>query len=119
MAIARAFCLRPQVLVLDEPFGALDAITKEEMQEELSTIFVDHNCTILMVTHDIDECIFLADRLVMMTNAPAAGIGEILEIPFPRPRDRAQIMEDPQYYELRNRALEFLYDRFAHNDISA
>ncbi|NJR68063.1 MAG: ATP-binding cassette domain-containing protein [Synechococcales cyanobacterium CRU_2_2] len=119
VAIARAFCLRPQVLVLDEPFGALDAITKEEMQEELSTIFVDHNCTILMVTHDIDECIFLADRLVMMTNAPAAGIGEILEIPFPRPRDRAQIMEDPQYYDLRNRALEFLYNRFAHNDISA
>jgi nitrate ABC transporter ATP-binding subunit len=118
VAIARAFCLRPEVLILDEPFGALDAITKEEMQEELSTIFVDHNCTILMVTHDIDECIFLADRLVMMTNAPAAGIGEILEIPFPRPRDRAQIMEDPQYYDLRNRALEFLYNRFAHNDIT-
>lgn len=116
VAIARAFCLRPQVLVLDEPFGALDAITKEEMQEELSTIFVDHNCTILMVTHDIDECIFLADRLVMMTNGPGAGIGEILEIPFPRPRDRSQIMEDPQYYDLRNRALEFLYSRVAHSE---
>jgi nitrate ABC transporter ATP-binding subunit len=114
VAIARAFCLRPEVLILDEPFGALDAITKEEMQEELSTIFVDHNCTILMVTHDIDECLFLADRLVMMTNGPAAGIGEILEIPFPRPRDRAQIMEDPLYYDLRNRALEFLYSRHAH-----
>jgi bicarbonate transport system ATP-binding protein len=111
VAIARAFCLRPQVMILDEPFGALDAITKEEMQEELSTIFVDHNCTVLMVTHDIDECLFLADRLVMMTNGPAAGIGEILEIPFPRPRDRAQIMEDPRYYDLRNRALEFLYSK--------
>jgi nitrate ABC transporter ATP-binding subunit len=118
VAIARAFCLRPKVLVLDEPFGALDAITKEEMQEELSSIFVDHRCTVLMVTHDIDECIFLADRLVMMTNGPGAGIGEVLEIPFPRPRDRAQIMEDPLYYDLRNRALDFLYNRFAHDDIA-
>lgn len=117
VAIARAFCLRPKVLILDEPFGALDAITKEEMQEELSTIVVDHKCTVLMVTHDIDECLFLADRLVMMTNGPAASIGEILEIPFPRPRDRAQIMEDPLYYDLRNRALEFLYSKFAHDDI--
>jgi bicarbonate transport system ATP-binding protein len=118
VAIARAFCLHPQVLILDEPFGALDAITKEEMQEELSQIFLDHKCTILMVTHDIDECLFLADRLVMMTNAPAAGIGEILDIPFPRPRDRAQILEDPRYYDLRNRALDFLYNRFAHDDIT-
>jgi nitrate ABC transporter ATP-binding subunit len=116
VAIARAFCLRPKVLILDEPFGALDAITKEEMQEEVSTIFTDHDCTVLMVTHDIDECIFLADRLVMMTNGPAAGIGEILEIPFPRPRDRAQIMEDPRYYDLRNQALEFLYSRVAHTE---
>ncbi len=118
VAIARAFCLRPQVMILDEPFGALDAITKEEMQEELSTIFVDHNCTILMVTHDIDECLFLADRLVMMTNGPGAGIGEILDIPFPRPRDRTQIMEDPLYYDLRNQALEFLYRKVAHSDIT-
>jgi bicarbonate transport system ATP-binding protein len=109
VAIARAFCLRPEVMILDEPFGALDAITKEEMQEEVSSIFMDHNCTVLMVTHDIDECLFLADRLVMMTEGPAAGIGEILEIPFERPRDREQILEDPRYYDLRNRALEFLY----------
>ncbi len=118
VAIARAFCLRPQVLVLDEPFGALDAITKEEMQEEISNIVMDHQCTVLMVTHDVDECIFLADRLVMMTNGPAAGIGEILDIPFARPRDRAQIMEDPLYYDLRNRALDFLYNRFAHDDVA-
>jgi nitrate ABC transporter ATP-binding subunit len=117
VAIARAFCLRPQVLVLDEPFGALDAITKEEMQEEISNIVADHRCTVLMVTHDVDECIFLADRLVMMTNGPGAGIGEILDIPFARPRDRAQIMEDPLYYDLRNRALDFLYNRFAHDDV--
>jgi nitrate ABC transporter ATP-binding subunit len=109
VAIARAFCLRPEVMILDEPFGALDAITKEEMQEELSQIVMEQNATVLMVTHDIDECLFLADRLVMMTNGPAAGIGEILEIPFERPRDREQVLEDPRYYDLRNRALEFLY----------
>jgi bicarbonate transport system ATP-binding protein len=109
VAIARAFCLRPEVMILDEPFGALDAITKEEMQEEVAQIAMDHSCTVLMVTHDIDECLFLADRLVMMTEGPAAGIGEILEIPFDRPRDREQILEDPRYYDLRNRALEFLY----------
>jgi bicarbonate transport system ATP-binding protein len=109
VAIARAFCLKPQVMILDEPFGALDAITKEEMQEEVSQIMRDNDCTVLMVTHDIDECLFLADRLVMMTEGPAAGIGEILEIPFERPRDREQILEDPRYYDLRNRALEFLY----------
>jgi bicarbonate transport system ATP-binding protein len=118
VAIARAFCLRPQILVLDEPFGALDAITKEEMQEEISNIVADHRCTVLMVTHDVDECIFLADRLVMMTNGPGAGIGEILDIPFARPRDRSQIMEDPLYYDLRNRALDFLYNRFAHDDVA-
>jgi bicarbonate transport system ATP-binding protein len=114
VAIARAFCLRPEVLILDEPFGALDAITKEEMQEEVSEIVREFGCTVLMVTHDIDECLFLADRLVMMTEGPAAGIGEILDIPFERPRDREQILEDPRYYELRNRALEFLYSGNAH-----
>ena len=114
VAIARAFCLRPEVLILDEPFGALDAITKEEMQEEVSEIVREFGCTVLMVTHDIDECLFLADRLVMMTEGPAAGIGEILDIPFERPRDREQILEDPRYYELRNRALEFLYSGNSH-----
>jgi bicarbonate transport system ATP-binding protein len=69
-----------------------------------------------MITHDIDEALFLADRLVMMTNGPAATIGEVLEIPFPRPRDRDRIMEDPEYYKLRNQALDFLYRRFAHDD---
>jgi nitrate ABC transporter ATP-binding subunit len=114
VAIARAFCLKPEVLILDEPFGALDAITKEEMQEEVSEIVREFGCTVLMVTHDIDECLFLADRLVMMTEGPSAGIGEILDIPFERPRDREQILEDPRYYELRNRALEFLYSGNSH-----
>ncbi|HEY9661659.1 MAG TPA: ATP-binding cassette domain-containing protein, partial [Allocoleopsis sp.] len=117
VAIARALATRPQVLILDEPFGALDAITKEELQEELLKIWNEHKCTVLMITHDIDEALFLADRLVMMTNGPAANIGEILNIPFSRPRDRDRIMEDPEYYKLRNYALDFLYHRFAHDDV--
>jgi bicarbonate transport system ATP-binding protein/nitrate/nitrite transport system ATP-binding protein len=116
VAIARALSIRPQVLILDEPFGALDAITKEELQEELLQIWREHQVTILMITHDIDEALFLADRVVMMTNGPAAKIGEILNVPFPRPRNRKRIMEDPQYYNLRNYALDFLYRRYAHND---
>jgi nitrate ABC transporter ATP-binding subunit len=114
VAIARALALRPEVLVLDEPFGALDAITKEELQEELLKIWNDHRCTVLMITHDIDEALFLADKLVMMTNGPAAKIGEVMEIPFRRPRNRTRIMETPEYYKLRNYALDFLYNRFAH-----
>ncbi|SBO44956.1 nitrate ABC transporter ATP-binding protein [Cyanobium sp. NIES-981] len=116
VAIARALAIRPEVLILDEPFGALDAITKEELQEELLTIWNTQKCTVLMITHDIDEALFLADRLVMMTNGPAAKIGEIMEINFPRPRNREEMMEDPHYYALRNQALDFLYSRFAHDD---
>jgi bicarbonate transport system ATP-binding protein len=117
VAIARALSIRPNLLILDEPFGALDAITKEELQEELLKIWNDKRCTVLMITHDIDEALFLADRLVMMTNGPHAKIGEVMNIPFPRPRDRARIMEDPEYYDLRNYALDFLYNRFAHDDV--
>ncbi|MFM2157780.1 MAG: hypothetical protein RLZZ124_254 [Cyanobacteriota bacterium] len=116
VAIARALAIRPEVLILDEPFGTLDAITKEELQEELLKIWNTQKCTVLMITHDIDEALFLADRLVMMSNGPAAGIGEVLTIDFPRPRNREDIMEDPRYYELRNSALDFLYHRFAHDD---
>lgn len=114
VAIARALATHPQVLILDEPFGALDAITKEELQEELLKIWREHRVTVLMITHDIDEALFLCDRLVMMTNGPHAKIGEVLEIPFSRPRDRAKIMDDQRYYDLRNYALDFLYGRFAH-----
>jgi len=115
VAIARALSIRPEVLVLDEPFGALDAITKEELQEELLKIWNNSRCTVLMITHDIDEALFLADKLVMMTNGPAANIGEVMHIPFARPRDRSRIMETPEYYKLRNYALDFLYNRFAHD----
>jgi nitrate/nitrite transport system ATP-binding protein len=116
VAIARALVIRPQVLILDEPFGALDAITKEELQEELLKIWRENQLTVLMITHDIDEALFLSDRVVMMTNGPSAKIGEVLNIPFPRPRVRARIIEDPHYYELRNEALDFLYNRFAHDE---
>ncbi|MEB3209969.1 MAG: nitrate ABC transporter ATP-binding protein [Leptolyngbyaceae bacterium] len=116
VAIARALAIRPQVLIMDEPFGALDAITKEELQEELLHIWQSHKSTVLMITHDIDEALFLCDRLVMMTNGPAATIGEVLEIPFQRPRKRSQLMEDPRYYELRNYVLDFLYRRYAHGE---
>ena len=118
VSIARALAIRPEVLILDEPFGALDAITKEELQEELLQIWNDHRCTVLMITHDIDEALFLSDRLVMMTNGPHANVGEIMTIPFSRPRDRDRIMEDPTYYQLRNYALDFLYNRFAHDDVA-
>lgn len=109
VAIARALAIRPEVLILDEPFGALDAITKEELQEELLRIWDEHRCTVLMITHDIDEALFLADRLVLMTNGPAATIGQVISIPFPRPRDPERILEDPQYYRLRNSVLSYLY----------
>ncbi len=117
VAIARALAIRPEVLILDEPFGALDAITKEELQEELLQIWTDsasegqrqQPCTVLMITHDIDEALFLADRLVLMTNGPAATIGQVIPIPFARPRDRERILEDPEYYRLRNRVLAYLY----------
>jgi nitrate ABC transporter ATP-binding subunit len=114
VAIARALAVQPAVLVLDEPFGALDAITKEELQEELLAIWREQRPTVLMITHDIDEALFLADRVVMMTNGPAATIGDILEVPFARPRSYLAIQEDPRYGPLRNQAMEFLFHLHAH-----
>ncbi len=116
VAIARALAIKPQLLILDEPFGALDAITKEELQDELLAIWREHRVTVLTITHDIDEALYLADRLVMMTNGPAAKIGEVLDIPFERPRDREEIMESETYIALRNYALDFLFNRYAHLD---
>ncbi|MEB3300525.1 MAG: nitrate ABC transporter ATP-binding protein [Cyanobacteriota bacterium] len=116
VAIARALAVQPAVLVLDEPFGALDAITKEELQEELLAIWREQKPTVLMITHDIDEALFLADRIVMMTNGPAATIGEILEVPFTRPRSYEDIQQDPRYGRLRNHALDFLFRRHAHDE---
>jgi len=113
VSIARALSIRPEVLILDEPFGALDVMTREELQEELLAIWRKNRVTALMITHEIDEALFLADRIVMMSNGPAAHIAEIIEVPFTRPRDRKAIADDPRYYNLRNYILEFLYSRFA------
>lgn len=113
VSIARALSIRPEVLILDEPFGALDVMTREELQEELLAIWRKNRVTALMITHEIDEALFLADRIVMMSNGPAAHIAEIIDVPFARPRDRKAIADDPRYYNLRNYILEFLYSRFA------
>src|SRR5215207_6254105 len=109
--IARAFALSPKMLLLDEPFGMLDSLTRYELQEVLLDLWQKDQKTALMVTHDVDEALFLSDRVVMMTNGPAATIGEILEVKFPRPRSRKQLLEDPEYYRLREQLMGFLEER--------
>ncbi len=111
VGLARAFALSPKMLLLDEPFGMLDKLTKFELQGVLLELWNRERLTAFMVTHDVDEAIFLADRVVMMTNGPAAEVGDILEIPFERPRNRQEIMEDPRYYELREHLITFLESR--------
>ena len=111
VGIARAFALQPKMLLLDEPFGMLDSLTKMELQEVLLELWRRNQLTTLMVTHDVDEAIFLSDRVVMMTDGPEAEVGDILEIPFARPRNRAAILADPLYQELRNHLLTFLNER--------
>ena len=110
VGIARAFALSPRMLLLDEPFGMLDSLTRFELQQVLLELWRKDRKTALMVTHDIDEALFLADRIVMMTNGPAARVGEILDVHFPRPRVRKLVMEHPDYYRLRERLLSFLDD---------
>src|SRR5215217_5921206 len=109
--IARAFALSPKMLLLDEPFGMLDSLTRYELQDVLLDLWQKDQKTALMVTHDVDEALYLADRIVMMTNGPAATVGEILEVKFPRPRSRKQLMEDPEYYRLREQLIGFLEER--------
>jgi nitrate ABC transporter ATP-binding subunit len=111
VGIARAFALSPKMLLLDEPFGMLDSLTRFELQQVLIELWRKDKKTALMVTHDVDEALFLADRIVMMTNGPAAEVGEILEVKFPRPRDRKAVMEHPDYYGLREHLITFLEDR--------
>ncbi len=108
VAIARALAIRPKVLLLDEPFGALDALTRGGLQEQLMQICQKHQVTCVMVTHDVDEALLLSDRVVMLTNGPAARIGQVLEVPIPRPRDRHSVLNHPAYYSLRNEMLYFL-----------
>ncbi len=109
VGIARALAMEPKVLLMDEPFGALDALTRAHLQDELLRIIAQTGSTVVMVTHDVDEAVLLSDRIVMMTNGPAATIGEILSIDLPRPRDRVQLAEDTNYSHLRREILEFLY----------
>jgi nitrate/nitrite transport system ATP-binding protein len=108
VGIARAFAISPKMLLLDEPFGMLDSLTRMELQEILLDLLVRDRKTVMMVTHDVDEALFCADRVVMMTNGPAAQVGKILEIPFERPRKRKDVMEHPDYYKLRGEMIEFL-----------
>lgn len=108
VGIARAFALNPKILLLDEPFGMLDGITRVQLQQELIRLWEKDQKTVLMVTHDVDEAVFLADRVVMMTNGPEARVGRILDIDLPRPRDREAVLDDARFYELRGQLLEFL-----------
>ncbi|WP_438002197.1 ABC transporter ATP-binding protein [Sorangium sp. So ce185] len=115
VGLARAFALSPKMLLLDEPFGMLDSLTRFELQEVLMNLWADDQKTALMVTHDVDEALFLSDRIAMMTSGPGARVGEILEVPFPHPRDRQAVLDDPMYYPLRERLIAFLEGQ-AHKD---
>jgi nitrate/nitrite transport system ATP-binding protein len=108
VGLARAFALAPRMLLLDEPFGMLDSLTRIELQDVLLELWARDQKTAMMITHDVDEAVFLSDRVVMMTSGPNAHVGEILEIPFERPRDRHQLMESPEFYEMRERLVSFL-----------
>lgn len=111
VGIARALSMEPKVLLMDEPFGALDALTRAHMQDSLIEIQARLNNTVIMITHDVDEAVLLSDRIVMMTNGPAATIGEIANIELPRPRNRVELADDERYNQYRAAVLKFLYER--------
>ena len=111
VSIARAFANHPKLLLLDEPFGALDALTRGTIQDELLKIWGQMEQTVFMITHDIDEAILLADRIILMTNGPQARVAESVEITIPRPRNRTEIVEHPNYYAIRNHLVQFLGKR--------
>ena len=108
VGIARAFALKPKMLLLDEPVGMLDSLTRYELQQVLIELWRKNKITALMVTHDVDEALFLSDRIVCMTDGPEAEVGDILEVNFPRPRERKAVMDHPDYYKLREHLIEFL-----------
>nr|WP_312989436.1 ABC transporter ATP-binding protein [Comamonas koreensis] len=114
VGIARALSMEPQVLLMDEPFGALDALTRAKLQDELLEIVARTRSTVVMVTHDVDEAVLLSDKIVMMTNGPAATIGEVLPVPLARPRNRVALAEDAQYQACRKAVIDFLYTRQVH-----
>jgi nitrate/nitrite transport system ATP-binding protein len=111
VGIARALAMQPEVLLMDEPFGALDALTRAHMQDSLMEIQNELNNTVIMITHDVDEAVLLSDRIVMMTNGPSATIGEILDVELERPRDRLSLAKDLEYNRLRAEVLTFLYEK--------
>jgi nitrate/nitrite transport system ATP-binding protein len=116
VGIARALSIKPKVLLMDEPFGALDSLTRANLQEHLMRIQKNVKNTVIIITHDIDEAVLLSDRVIMMTNGPEATIGEILEVNLERPRDRVALQHDPEYIRCREAILSFLYEKFAKED---
>jgi nitrate/nitrite transport system ATP-binding protein len=119
VGIARALAMEPQVLLMDEPFGALDALTRAHLQDSLMEIQKDLNNTVIMITHDVDEAVLLSDRIVMMTNGPSATVGEILDVELERPRNRIQLADDPTYNKYRQQVLSFLYEKQRKVDVEA
>jgi nitrate/nitrite transport system ATP-binding protein len=113
VGIARALAMKPKVLLLDEPFGALDALTRAHLQDQVMAIHADLGTTVMMITHDVDEAVLLSDRIVMMTNGPNATIGEVLEVDLPRPRDRLALASDARFLAAREAVLRFLHERHA------
>jgi nitrate/nitrite transport system ATP-binding protein len=113
IGIARALAMRPKVLLLDEPFGALDALTRAHLQDQVMDIHARLGTTVMMITHDVDEAVLLSDRIVMMTNGPNATIGDILDVDLPRPRDRLALASDPRFLTAREAVLRFLHERHA------
>jgi len=116
VGIARALAIKPKVLLMDEPFGALDSLTRANLQEHLMRIQQNVKNTVIIITHDVDEAVLLSDRVIMMTNGPKAKIGEILEVNLPRPRNRVELQNDPEYIRCREAILSFLYEKFAKED---
>ncbi|WP_201493299.1 ABC transporter ATP-binding protein [Rubrivivax sp. A210] len=119
VGIARALAMEPKMLLMDEPFGALDALTRARLQDELTKIVASTGATVMMVTHDVDEAVLLSDRIVMMTNGPAATIGEVLRVDLPRPRNRVELVEDRAYVQYRKEVIDFLYMRHSHVERAA
>ncbi|MBR0669180.1 ABC transporter ATP-binding protein [Roseomonas hellenica] len=119
IGIARALAMKPKVLLMDEPFGALDALTRAHLQDQVMQIHAALGMTALMITHDVDEAVLLSDRIVMMTNGPNARIGEVLPVRLPRPRDRLALAEQPDFVHARKAVLEFLHARHANPALAA